>query len=260
MSSIYRDEGVFVMSGGQQRKFSVWISWSGIKKGILGAVLLAVIIGIIAYDMPTARTVNYWSLPLSGKVIAIDAGHGGPDGGAVSRSGLIEKDINLSVALYLRDYLQQAGAIVVMTREGDYDLAGEGTKGYSKRKTEDLKQRVRSIEEKGADLFVSIHMNSIPSNRWSGAQTFYYPGSEQNKALAERVQSELRATLENTDRVAKTANTIYLLKVLKMPSVLVEVGFLSHPQESLLLGEDLYQRKVATSIYRGILRYSSEQP
>lgn len=60
--------------------------------------------------------------------------------------------------------------------------------------------------------------------------------------------------------MAKTANTIYLLKVLKMPSVLVEVGFLSHPQESLLLGDDLYQRKVATSIYRGILRYSSEQP
>lgn len=177
----------------------------------------------------------------------------------MSRSGLIEKDINLSVSLYLRDYLQQAGAIVVMTREGDYDLAQGSTKGYARRKTEDLKQRVRSIEEKGADLFVSVHMNSIPSNRWSGAQTFYYPSSERNKALAGLVQDELRATLENTDRVAKTANTIYLLKMLKMPSVLVEVGFLSHPQESLLLGDDLYQRKVATSIYRGILRYSSEQ-
>ncbi|MEK3880206.1 N-acetylmuramoyl-L-alanine amidase CwlD [Paenibacillus sp. FSL M7-0420] len=247
------------MSGGQKHKVSVWISWRGIKKGILGAVLLTIMIGIIAYDMPTAKTVNYWSLPLSGKVIAIDAGHGGADGGAVSRTGLIEKDINLSVSLYLRDYLQQAGAIVVMTREGDYDLAQDSTKGYARRKTEDLKQRVRSIEEKGADLFVSVHMNSIPSNRWSGAQTFYYPSSERNKALAGLVQDELRATLENTDRVAKTANTIYLLKVLKMPSVLVEVGFLSHPQESLLLGDDLYQRKVATSIYRGILRYSSEQ-
>ncbi|AIQ20711.1 N-acetylmuramoyl-L-alanine amidase [Paenibacillus sp. FSL H7-0357] len=247
------------MSGRKQRKVSVWISWNSIKKSMLGAVLLAVMIGIIAYDMPTAKTLNYWSLPLSGKIIAIDAGHGGPDGGAVSREGLIEKDINLSVSLYLRDYLQQAGAIVVMTREGDYDLAQEGTKGYSKRKTEDLKQRVRTIEEKGADLFISVHMNSVPSGRWSGAQTFYYPNNEGNKALAGFVQDELRATLENTDRVAKTVNTVYLLKALKMPAVLVEVGFLSHPQESALLGDDVYQRKVATSIYRGIMRYASEQ-
>ncbi|MRN57077.1 N-acetylmuramoyl-L-alanine amidase CwlD [Paenibacillus monticola] len=246
------------MSGRKQSEVSVWISWSSIKKGILGIALLALMIGVIAYDMPTAKTLNYWSLPLSGQIIAIDAGHGGPDGGAVSREGLIEKDINLAVSLYLRDYLQQAGAIVVMTREADNDLAQADTKGYSKRKTEDLKQRVRSIEEKGADLFVSVHMNSVPSNRWSGAQTFYYPNNEHNKALAGYVQGELKTTLENTDRVAKTVNTVYLLKALKMPAVLVEVGFLSHPQESLLLGDDVYQRKVATSIYRGILRYASE--
>lgn len=246
------------MSGRKQSKVSVWISWSSIKKGILGLAMLALMIGIIAYDMPTAKTLNYWSLPLSGKIIAIDAGHGGPDGGAVSRAGLIEKDINLSVSLYLRDYLQQAGAIVVMTREGDYDLAKDDTKGYSKRKTEDLKQRVRNIEEKGVDLFISVHMNSVPSNRWSGAQTFYYPNHEDNKAMAKFVQDELRTTLENTDRVAKTVNTVYLLKALKMPAILVEVGFLSHPEESALLGDDVYQRKVATGIYRGILRYASE--
>ncbi|WP_019908261.1 N-acetylmuramoyl-L-alanine amidase CwlD [Paenibacillus sp. HW567] len=248
------------MSGRKQGKVSVWISWGSIKKSLLGAALLAVMIGIIAYDVPTAKTLNYWSLPLSGKVIAIDAGHGGPDGGAVSRGGLIEKDINLSVSLYLRDYLQQAGAIVVMTREGDYDLAQRDTKSYSRRKTEDLKMRVRSIEEKRADLFISIHMNSVPSRRWSGAQTFYYPNNEGNKALAGFVQGELKTTLENTDRVAKTVNTVYLLKALKIPAALVEVGFLSHPQESALLGDDVYQRKVATSIYRGILRYASEQP
>lgn len=75
------------MSGRKQSKVSVWISWSSIKKGLLGMTLLAIMIGIIAYDMPTAKTLNYWSLPLSGKVIAIDAGHGGADGGAVSREG-----------------------------------------------------------------------------------------------------------------------------------------------------------------------------
>lgn len=248
------------MSGRKYSKVSVWISWSSIKKTVLGAAMLVLLIGIISYDMPTAKTWNYWSLPLSGKVIAIDAGHGGPDGGAVSREGLIEKDINLAISLYLRDYLQQAGAVVFMTREGDYDLAQEDTKGYSKRKTEDLKQRVRNIEGKGADLLISVHMNSIPSNRWSGAQTFYYPNHPDNKRLADLLQEELRITLENTNRTAKTAKTIYLLQALRMPSVLVEVGFLSHPEESLLLGDDVYQRKVATSIYRGILRYESEAP
>ncbi|WP_310551862.1 N-acetylmuramoyl-L-alanine amidase CwlD [Paenibacillus glufosinatiresistens] len=245
------------MSGRHRRKVSVWISWSRIKRGCAGAALLALLIGIVAYDMPTARTWDYWSLPLSGRVIAIDAGHGGPDGGAVSRQGLIEKEVNLAVSLYLRDYLQQAGAIVVMTREGDNDLAGEGTRGYAKRKTEDLKQRVRTIEEKKADLFISIHMNSIPSARWSGAQTFYYPNHPDNAELARLIQSEIRGTLENTDRVAKTVQTVYLLRALRMPSALVEVGFLSHPQESVLLGDDLYQRKVATAIYRGILRYEA---
>ncbi|MDT3428525.1 N-acetylmuramoyl-L-alanine amidase [Paenibacillus forsythiae] len=245
------------MSGRKGNKVSVWISWSGMKKGIGGIALIALLLGIISYDMPTARTWNYWSLPLSGKVIAIDAGHGGPDGGAVSRGGLIEKDINLAVSLYLRDYLQQAGAVVVMTREADYDLAGSDTRGYAKRKTEDLKQRVRTIENENADLFISIHMNSMPSNRWSGAQVFYYPNHSDNEALARLVQEEIRIALANTDRIAKTVKTVYLLQVLRMPSILVEVGFLSHPQESVLLGDDLYQRKVATSIYRGILRYEA---
>lgn len=245
------------MSGRKQPKVSVWISWNSIKKGLWSAALLALLLGVIAYDMPSAKQTNYWSLPLSGKVIAIDAGHGGPDGGAVSRGGLIEKDINLAVSLYLRDYLQQAGAVVVMTREGDYDLADPNTKGYSKRKTEDLKQRARLIEDKKADLFISIHMNSMPSNRWSGAQVFYYPKQEENERLARFVQEEIRNTLANTDRTAKTVNTLYLLQTLKMPSILIEVGFLSNPQESALLGDDVYQRKVATSIYRGILRFES---
>ncbi|WP_420874666.1 N-acetylmuramoyl-L-alanine amidase CwlD [Paenibacillus polysaccharolyticus] len=218
-------------------------------------------VAVVSYEMPSAKTSGYWSLPLAGKVIAIDAGHGGPDGGAVSRQGVIEKDINLSIALYVRDYLQQAGALVVMTREIDKDLADEGTRGYSRRKTEDLKQRVRQIEDKQADLFISIHMNSVPSNRWSGAQVFYTPNHPDNEGLANLLQAEMIRNLENTDRIAKTVSTVYLLQALKIPSALVEVGFLSHPEEARLLAEETYQRKVAASIYNGILRYASgERP
>ncbi|GAF10281.1 N-acetylmuramoyl-L-alanine amidase [Paenibacillus pini JCM 16418] len=198
----------------------LWIRMSMVKRMLIGVALLAIFIGVATYQIPAVKTSGYWSLPLAGKIVALDAGHGGPDGGAVSRQGVIEKDINLAITLYLRDYLQQAGALVVLTREGDYDLALQDTKGYSKRKTEDLKQRVKLIEDKRADLFMSIHLNSIPSNRWSGAQTFYYPNHPDNANLATLVQEEIKRNLENTDRIAKTMNTVYILQALKMPSAL----------------------------------------
>lgn len=245
------------MSRRRSDKVTLWISWKKIKQAIVGAGLLALLLIIVTYEVPTAKTSETWNLPLAGKVIALDAGHGGPDGGAVSRQGVIEKDVNLAITLYLRDYLQQAGALVVLTREGDYDLAAEGTKGYSKRKSEDLKRRVRMIEDSHPDLFVSVHLNSMPSNRWRGAQTFYPPNNDDSKKLAELIQGEIRHNLENTQRLAKKDDTIFLLKALRVPSALVEVGFLSHPEESELLRDEKYQRKVAASVYNGILRYAS---
>lgn len=234
----------------------LWIRLSSIKKLFIGICLAIVFVTVATLNIPAVKTTGQWGLPLSGKVIVLDAGHGGPDGGAVSKQGLIEKDVNLAIALYLRDYLQQAGAVVYMTREGDYDLAGKDTKGYSKRKMEDLKQRAKMIENSNADLFLSIHLNSFPG-RWSGAQTFYYPNHPDNKTLAVFIQEEIKRNLENTDRVAKTVNHVYLLKAVKMPAALVEVGFLSHPEESQLLRDEGYQRKVAAAVYKGMLRYLS---
>lgn len=196
-------------------------------------------------------------MPLSGKIIGLDAGHGGPDGGAQSKSGIIEKDINLAIALYLRDYLQQAGAVVYMTREDDRDLANPGTSKLRQRKTEDLHARADFMNSKKVDLFLSIHMNAVPSSKWSGAQTFYYPNHPDNYTLAGLIQHEIIRNLANTDRVVKQMSTTYLLKTLKMPSALVEVGFLSNAEEARKLGDETYQKQVAASIYQGILRYFS---
>ncbi|MDK8184205.1 N-acetylmuramoyl-L-alanine amidase CwlD [Paenibacillus sp. UMB4589-SE434] len=229
-----------------------------VRQWLISICLVILVIVIMTADMPATQTWTYWTTPLSGKIVAIDAGHGGADGGASSRQGVIEKDINLAIALQLRDYLQQAGAVVVMTREGDYDLADKDTKGYAKRKAEDLKRRVQFISEKQADLLISIHMNSIPSNRWSGAQTFYAKSMPNNELLAKFIQLEIRRNLENTERVAKSDDrNLYLLRMLKIPSALVEVGFLSHPEESRQLADEQYQLKVAASVYKGILRYMS---
>lgn len=242
----------------RRKRMVVWMTFQGGLKLVLSALLLALVMFIYTYELPATKTWTNWTLPLSGKTIALDAGHGGPDGGAESKAGVIEKDINLAITLYLRDYLQQAGALVVMTREEDKDLANEGTKGYSRRKTEDLLSRADFITNKKSDLFISVHLNSVPSDKWRGAQTFFALNHPDNRALATFIQSELRNNLGNTDRVAKEADkTVYLLKTSKIPSALVEVGFLSHPEEARLLSEVKYQRKIAASIYQGILRYYS---
>ncbi|WP_058300229.1 N-acetylmuramoyl-L-alanine amidase CwlD [Gorillibacterium timonense] len=244
------------------RRFSkrvvIWTTLQGKLKLTASLVLLFLMILVFGYQLPSTPATASWNMPLSGKVIAIDPGHGGPDGGAVSGEGLVEKDVNLAVALYLRDYLQQAGALVVMTRETDKDLADSGTKGYSKRKTEDLVRRAQALNERNIDLFLTIHMNSIPSPKWSGAQAFYTANHPDNAALAALIQDEIRRNLANTDRVAKPVDkTVYLLKMMKVPSVLVELGFLSNPGEARSLSQPSYQQKLAATVYQGVLRYLS---
>jgi N-acetylmuramoyl-L-alanine amidase len=226
----------------------------------LWSALISSIIVIVLFQYIFVHTTSTksWNLPLSGRIIVLDPGHGGPDGGAVG-GDVLEKEIALKVAAKLRDYLQQQGALVLMTREMDSDLADKDTRGYSRRKVEDLRRRVALINESEADLFISIHLNAIPSPRWRGAQTFYYGSLIENERIAKFIQAELRSNLENTNRVAKMIDTVYLLKYAKKPGALVEVGFLSNPQERELLASDHYQTKLAASIYKGILRYFSNE-
>ncbi|GHI00447.1 hypothetical protein AM1BK_39890 [Neobacillus kokaensis] len=147
----------------------------------------------------------------------------------------------------------------MMTRDTDKDLADSDTRGYSRRKVEDLKKRLDMINNSDNDFFASIHLNAIPSARWSGAQTFYAPHHEENARAAKFIQEELRKNLENTTRKAKPINQVYILKHAEKPGVLVEVGFLSNPVEKENLKNESYQEKVADSIYRGILRYFTNE-
>ncbi|WP_072337996.1 MULTISPECIES: N-acetylmuramoyl-L-alanine amidase CwlD [unclassified Paenibacillus] len=243
---------------GRRKRVVVWLTaHSWIKIG-MSALLVALMVFMFTYELPATRTWTYWTMPLSGKIIALDPGHGGPDGGASSKDGTVEKDINLAITLQVRDYLQQAGALVIMTREDDRDLADPSTKGYSKRKTEDLLKRAELVTQQKAGMLVSVHLNAIPSAKWSGAQTFFYPNHAGNQTLAALIQDEIKSNLKNTERVAKQADKeIYLLKAMKIPSALVEVGFLSNPAEAQLLRDPAYQKKVAAAIYQGILRYYS---
>ncbi|TSB44827.1 N-acetylmuramoyl-L-alanine amidase CwlD [Alkalicoccobacillus porphyridii] len=225
-------------------------------KVIIGSLCAAALFYIIQDQLQSDKSIG-WHLPLSQRVIVIDAGHGGMDGGATSNTGYLEKDATLEIAKKVRDYLQEAGAIVLLTRETDADLANEDTKRIRTRKTEDLKRRAELVNESDADMFISIHLNAIPSPRWRGAQTFYHLNDPQNQVVAKLIQDELVRNLANTNRVAKPIQHVYLLKEAKIPGALIEAGFLSNPDEAQLLETDEYQESVAASIYQGILRYYS---
>ncbi|WP_409303802.1 N-acetylmuramoyl-L-alanine amidase CwlD [Peribacillus sp. SCS-155] len=222
---------------------------------IIGVTVLFLIVTLKFVDDSSWKS---WNLPLSGKVIVIDPGHGGPDGGANIQS-VMEKDIALNVSLKLRDFLQEQGALVIMTREEDKDLADKDTKGIRKRKQEDLRNRANLINHSEADLFLSIHLNAFPSARWRGAQTFFTDRYEENKLAAKFIQAEIKRNLENTSREAKLIDNIYLMRNAKKPGALVEIGFLSNPEDRANLLKDSYQEEIAASVYKGVLRYFTEE-
>ncbi|GGJ98645.1 germination-specific N-acetylmuramoyl-L-alanine amidase [Lentibacillus kapialis] len=223
----------------------------------LGVIILALLIQFPIQQVDS--TWQTWSLPLSGKTIVIDPGHGGADGGAVGKDETLEKDVALEVAKKARDFLQQSGALVYLTREEDKDLAPKDTEGLSRRKAADIRKRLAFIHNKEADFFITVHLNALSSEKWHGAQTFYYPKQDKSKHLAEMIQSEIIRNLENTTREPLTLNNVYLLKHAEVPGALVELGFLSNEHELERLKQDAYQRKMAGSIYQGILRYITEE-
>lgn len=192
------------------------------------------------------------ALALLGKVIVIDAGHGGFDPGAVGGAGTLEKDVNLAVSRRVAALLRQVGASVVETRTEDAALAAT--------KREDIQQRVAVAEEAEADLFITIQANSIPQAQYRGGQVFYAAGSAEGKCLSESIQQSLASVLQNTDRQAKSIQDIYVVNKLAIPSVVVEAGFLSNPEEERLLADPSYQQLAAYAVFLGIIGYYAGQP
>lgn len=195
--------------------------------------------------------------------VVIDPGHGGFDGGAVGKDGTAEKDINLAISLELQRIMKDYGIEVIMTRDCDKSLNGDGSTG-SKAKTEDIKTRAKIIAEANPDLTISIHLNSYPSDASVyGAQVFY-SYNEQKRTIAktheqlsknygENVQKSLETSiLDGRERKAMSKNDTYLLKHVRSPFILVECGFLSNNDECQKLKRADYQRLLAKAIWDGI--------
>ena len=214
--------------------------------------LFLIITFISTFSFVNAKQQNI-DLELLNKVIYLDAGHGGPDPGTIYKN-IYEKDINLSICEKLEEILEKEGAIVYMTRYGDYDLSKNGT---SARKQSDLNNRARIINESGADIYISIHLNSLSSSTWRGAQVFYDDVNEKNKGFAELMQNQLKIDL-NTIREVKEITNILMNRKITIPGLLIEVGFLSNPSDRYNLQKNDYQYKIADSIKNGIIRYFTD--
>ncbi|MCM3710435.1 N-acetylmuramoyl-L-alanine amidase [Sporosarcina luteola] len=230
------------------------------KRWLIIGLLFASSLLVVLYGVNASDRGFFMPEQLGGMKILIDPGHGGLDGGA-SVGEVVERDITLSIAHELKKRLEKKGAMVVMTREKEGDAIAEhapsdkfGT--IRQRKLADLKLRENIAINEDPDIFLSVHVNAIPEQRWRGSQVFYHaeghPGGE---LLAKSIQGSFVTNLKNTEREAMAIKGVYLLKKVPMPSVLIETGFISNPEERALLTDPTYRGKVADAIVEGIIQF-----
>lgn len=222
------------------------------KKRIL-FIISTIILSIILH-VPNA-TVETVSLPVSNHTIIIDAGHGLPDAGANAKDGTSEENINLNISLKLQKLLEASGSTVILTRSdenGIYDLNSKN------KKQSDLKNRVNLANSSNAELFISIHLNKINITSCFGWQSFYQKNNEKSKLLASHIQKNLNDSIQkNNKREILPLSGKYITDNIKIPTVIIECGFLSNDEDLKNLKTDIYQENLAWGIYTGIIDYFS---
>lgn len=186
---------------------------------------------------------------LDGKIITLDAGHGGSDPGAIGSDGTKEKNITLAITKIVKEILEDKGAKVYMTRTTDVDVFGPNASD-----AEELQARVNVGEKYNSDMFVSLHINSSVNKNVGGFSTYYYPKTDNDLRLAKNIQNKLAANFGVDDLGVRQAN-FYVIKRISMPAVLVEMCFISNEKELTLMKGQWFQKKTARLIAEGIEKY-----
>ncbi|MDD6270078.1 MAG: N-acetylmuramoyl-L-alanine amidase [Oscillospiraceae bacterium] len=192
-------------------------------------------------------------------VIVLDAGHGGMDGGCSSVNGTPEKGINLNIMLHLRRMLQICGYTVEVTRETDCSIHDEGIEGIANQKSSDMDNRLELFNKYDNAVCLSIHQNQFTDSSYSGAQMFYSNQVKGSAAMAQNIQDSFVEFLqpENKREIKLCGKELFLCYFCKNPTVMVECGFLSNPEEASLLETEEYQQKVAFTVFSGLEKYFS---
>lgn len=228
-------------------------------------LIVIVVAGLWAYSQQASGMIRGFGPDiLEGKIIVLDPGHGGLDGGA-SHGEVVESDITLQLVKELERRLEKRDVQVILTRSTEGDAlddtqSDEEFPTVRARKRADLFYREQKMNEAKADAILSVHVNAVPQSKWRGAQVFYHADGEvDGKPLATSIQQSLRDTLQNTDREAMSIKQIYLLKKANAPSVLIETGFISNDEERQLLQSKDYQAKIAQGIIEGLEQFFESQ-
>ncbi len=209
-------------------------------------ILYMFLFSILIIDYMHVKATN---LNLLGKTIYIDPGHGGRDSGATYKN-IYEKDINLIMSQKIEKLLIAKGAAVYLTRDKDIDLS---TTSKNKKRS-DLTNRAKLINNSNANIYISIHLNYINSSTWKGLQIFYTNKNKENKNIAESITSYLKENTNNI-REPKEENSYYMYKQITKPGILIELGFLSNPNDRYRLTHETYQDELATNISNAIEKY-----
>ncbi len=216
-------------------------------------ILLFASAALFLVNLRSAPSFSYLSGGSSIKVV-LDAGHGAPDGGAVGLSGTLEKDINLAIVLKLQEILEGRGAEVVLTRKGDSGIFDDDSATIRQKKISDMHNRLSIINNSGADLFISIHMNSFSDPSSSGLHVFYSRNHPEAEYAADAIQEKIAEVTGSKTHAVKTASeSLFLMKEPVPPSILIECGFISNPDEEKLLNTDEYQSMIAYAIADAIM-------
>lgn len=224
------------------------------KKKTLFAIIAIILLAIVILGVSVTYASKVTSSPADEKVIVIDAGHGGRDDGVTSKNGIKESEFNLKMTFLIRDLLKEAGFKVVLTRENNDGLYGNIT---NNRKRADMAERKKIIQKANPDIIISIHANKYPSSDRRGAQVFFDEYNKKGEALANNIQSNVNVlNKEYVDRdFVALKGDYFLLKCSQAPSVIMECGFLSNPEDEKLLSDEKYLQRMAFCIYGGIISY-----
>ncbi len=220
------------------------------RKKIELVIVIIFLAALVMLSKNLQKMVSSGNVTAKSRVLVLDSGHGGDDPGKIGVNQAKEKEVNLNISKKIKKRLEKKGWQVVMTREKDIML---GNPKAGNRKIHDMKARVELINKTMPQAAVSIHQNSYQDEEIHGAQVFYYSHSEEGKRMAEVMQKALLEVDEENTRQAKANDTYYLLKRTEVPTIIVECGFLSNPEEAEKLIDPEYQKKLADAIVEGII-------
>lgn len=230
----------------------------GVRNRVVCVAFLGILcVGILLSYRVTRQTLTNTTVPKGS--ILLDPGHGGEDGGTLAQDGTAEKNINLAIALDLRDILTVCGVPVSMTRQTDVSIHDADCNTVRRKKVSDMHNRLKLYEQ--ADTVIALHQNHFEAEKYHGAQVFYSANHPAGQGLAMAIQQSLKEQLqpENTREIKKATDAIYLLSHTTRPAVLVECGFLSNPAEREQLKTPAYRQQVAFAVAAGYWNYLSQE-